>query len=69
MNILPLDTSEGKTYEFDNLVTGGHISKEFIPSVDAGVQEAMESGILAGYPVVGVKIELTDGQMHEVDSS
>ncbi len=69
MNILPLDTSEGKTYEFDNLVTGGHISKEFIPSVDAGVQEAMESGILAGYPVVSVKIELTDGQMHEVDSS
>ena len=69
INILPLDTSEGKNYEFDNQVTGGHISKEFIPSVDAGVQEAMESGILAGFPVVGVRVELIDGQMHEVDSS
>ena len=69
INILPLDTSEGKNYEFDNQGTGGHISKEFIPSVDAGVQEAMESGILAGFPVVGVRVELIDGQMHEVDSS
>ena len=69
LNLLPLDTAEGSNYEFDNQVTGGHISKEFIPSVDAGIQEAMESGILAGYPVVGVRAELIDGQMHEVDSS
>ncbi|MEK0306410.1 elongation factor G [Bifidobacterium favimelis] len=69
MNFEPLDTSEGETYLFENKVTGGHITKEFIPSVDAGVQEAMESGILAGFPVVGVKATLTDGQIHEVDSS
>ena len=69
INLLPLDTAEGSNYEFDNQVTGGHISKEFIPSVDAGIQEAMESGILAGYPVVGVRAELIDGQMPEVDSS
>lgn len=69
INLLPLDTAEGSNYEFDNQITGGHISKEFIPSVDAGIQEAMESGILAGYPVVGVRAELIDGQMHEVDSS
>ena len=69
MNFEPLDTTEGETYVFDNKVTGGHITKEFIPSVDAGVQEAMESGVLAGFPVVGVKATLTDGQIHEVDSS
>lgn len=69
INLMPLDTSEGEDFEFDNLVTGGHISKEFIPSIEAGIKEAMESGIVAGFPVVGVKVELTDGQMHEVDSS
>ena len=69
MNFEPLDTTEGETYIFENKVTGGHITKEFIPSVDAGVQEAMESGVLAGFPVVGVKATLTDGQIHEVDSS
>lgn len=69
MNFEPLDTAEGETYVFENKVTGGHITKEFIPSVDAGVQEAMESGVLAGFPVVGVKATLTDGQIHEVDSS
>ena len=69
MNFEPLDTSEGESYIFENKVTGGHITKEFIPSVDAGVQEAMESGVLAGFPVVGVKATLTDGQIHEVDSS
>ena len=69
MNFEPLDTSEGEPYIFENKVTGGHITKEFIPSVDAGVQEAMESGVLAGFPVVGVKATLTDGQIHEVDSS
>ncbi|MCH4159975.1 elongation factor G [Bifidobacterium crudilactis] len=69
MNFEPLDTTEGETYEFENKVTGGHITKEFIPSIDSGVQEAMESGILAGFPVVGVKATVTDGQTHDVDSS
>jgi elongation factor G len=56
-------------YEFVNSVTGGRIPKEYIPSVDAGVQEAMEYGILAGYPMVDVKVALLDGAYHEVDSS
>ncbi len=65
---LPL-TSDGPTYEFANKVTGGRIPKEFIPSVDAGAQEAMQYGILAGYPLVGIKFTLLDGGYHEVDSS
>ena len=69
MNFEPLDTTEGKTFEFENKVTGGHISAEFIGPIEAGVKEAMESGILAGFPVVGVKATVTDGQMHPVDSS
>ncbi|TCD54944.1 elongation factor G [Alloscardovia theropitheci] len=69
MNFEPLDTTSGEVYEFDNQVTGGHITKEFIPSIDAGVQEAMQSGVLAGFPVVGVKATVTDGQVHDVDSS
>jgi elongation factor G len=56
-------------YEFVNSVTGGRIPKEYIPSVDAGVQDAMEYGILAGYPMVDVKVTLQDGGYHEVDSS
>jgi len=56
-------------YEFANEITGGRIPKEYIPSVDEGAQEAMEFGILAGYPMVDVKITLTDGQYHDVDSS
>ncbi len=56
-------------YEFANEVTGGRIPKEFIPSVDAGAQEAMQYGILAGYPLVGVKMTLLDGGYHDVDSS
>ena len=64
MNFEPLDTTEGKTFEFENKVTGGHISGEFIGPIEAGVKEAMESGILAGFPVVGVKATVTDGQMH-----
>ena len=69
MNFEPLDTTQGEAYAFDNQVTGGHITKEFIPSIDAGVQEAMQSGVLAGFPVVGVKATVTDGQVHDVDSS
>ena len=59
----------GKGYEFENQVVGGAIPKEYIPAVDAGIQAAMKSGILAGYPVVDVRIELYDGSYHEVDSS
>jgi elongation factor G len=56
-------------YEFENKVTGGRIPREYIPSVDAGAQEAAEFGVLAGYPMVGVKVTLQDGAFHEVDSS
>ena len=59
----------GKGYEFDNQIVGGSIPKEYIPAVDAGIQAAMKSGILAGYPVVDVRVELYDGSYHEVDSS
>ena len=62
-------TADGATYEFNNAVTGGRIPKEFIPSVDHGCQEAMQYGVLAGYPLVGLKVTLLDGQYHEVDSS
>jgi elongation factor G len=65
---LPLD-NDAAAYEFVNAVSGGRIPKEFIPSVDAGAQDAMQYGILAGYPLVGVKLTLLDGQYHEVDSS
>nr|WP_276515309.1 elongation factor G [Actinomadura coerulea] len=56
-------------YEFENKVTGGRIPREYIPSVDTGCQEAAEFGVLAGYPMVGVKVTLRDGAYHEVDSS
>ena len=59
----------GKGYEFKNAVVGGSIPKEYIPAVDAGIQGAMKSGVLAGYEVVDVKVELYDGSYHEVDSS
>jgi elongation factor G len=59
----------GKGYEFVNKIIGGTIPKEYIPAVDAGVQGAMQSGVLAGYPVVDVKVTLYDGSYHEVDSS
>jgi elongation factor G len=65
----PLATADGATYEFDNSVTGGRIPKEYIPSVDQGAQEAMQYGVLAGYPLVGLKVTLLDGAYHEVDSS
>ncbi|MEV0196378.1 elongation factor G [Nonomuraea sp. NPDC050691] len=68
INLEPL--GEGNDgYEFENKVTGGRIPREYIPSVDAGAQEAAEFGVLAGYPMVGVKVTLTDGAAHDVDSS
>jgi elongation factor G len=69
ITIAPIDTTDGTTYEFENKVTGGRIPKEYIPSVDAGAQDAMQYGILAGYPLVGIKLTLLDGAYHEVDSS
>jgi len=59
----------GKGYEFVNSIVGGAIPKEYIPAVDAGIQGAMQAGVLAGYPVVDVKVTLYDGSFHEVDSS
>ena len=64
-----VEPNPGKGYEFVNAVTGGAIPKEFIPAVDQGIQGAMMSGVLAGYPVVDTKVTLYDGSFHEVDSS
>ena len=66
---LPEDSEAQGGYEFVNAVTGGRIPREYIPSVDAGAQEAMQNGVLAGYPMVGIKLTLQDGAYHEVDSS
>ncbi len=59
----------GKGYEFVNAIVGGVVPKEYIPSIDKGIQEALDSGVIAGYPVVDVKVTLVDGSYHEVDSS
>ena len=60
---------ECKGYEFVNAIVGGVVPKEYIPSIDKGIQEALETGVIAGYPVVDVKVTLVDGSYHEVDSS
>ena len=67
INLIPQEAGAG--YEFDNQIVGGAIPKEYIPSVDKGIQDALNNGILAGYPVVDVKVELVDGKYHETDSS
>jgi len=69
IEVEPLVSTDGALYEFDNKVTGGRIPREYIPSVDAGAQDAMQYGVLAGYPLVGIKVTLLDGAYHEVDSS
>lgn len=67
INMYPQEA--GKGYEFENKIVGGVIPKEFIPAVDKGIKEALNSGVLAGYPVEDVRVELYDGSFHEVDSS
>lgn len=67
---LEVDPQEpGKGYEFVNKLTGGSIPKEYVPAIEKGVKEALEAGVIAGYPVVDVKVSVTDGSYHEVDSS
>jgi len=67
INLAPSGPGEG--YEFEDKISGGVIPKEYIPSVNEGIKEAMENGVLAGYPMVGIKVTLVDGSYHDVDSS
>jgi elongation factor G len=67
--VINMEPFEGGGYEFVDKIVGGKVPKEYIPSVDLGIQEAMESGVLAGYPVVDIRVELVDGSYHDVDSS
>ena len=69
ISIEPFTSEDGATYEFESKVTGGRIPREYIPSVDAGAQDAMQYGVLAGYPLVNLKVTLLDGAYHDVDSS
>ena len=69
ITIEPMEVEGDKIYEFDNAITGGRVPREYIPSVDAGIQDAMQVGVLAGYPMVGIKATLVDGAYHDVDSS
>jgi elongation factor G len=66
---LRVEPNPGKGFEFENEITGGSIPREFIPAVEKGVKEALEGGVLAGYPIVDVKVAVFDGAYHEVDSS
>jgi elongation factor G len=67
--VIDMEPFSGGGYEFVDKIVGGKVPKEYIPSVDLGIQEAMESGVLAGYPVVDIRVELVDGSFHDVDSS
>jgi elongation factor G len=68
--VLEIEPQErGKGYEFENAIVGGVIPKEYIPAVDKGIQEAVANGVMAGFPIVDVKVRLIDGSYHEVDSS
>ncbi|BBX23949.1 elongation factor G [Mycolicibacter terrae] len=69
ISLEPFTGEDGATYEFENKVTGGRVPREYIPAVDAGAQDAMQYGVLAGYPLVNLKVTLLDGQYHDVDSS
>ena len=69
ISLEPLPADAEVQYEFVNAVTGGRVPREYIPSVDAGIQDAMQLGVLAGFPVVGVRATLVDGAYHDVDSS
>ena len=66
---MKVEANHGKGYEFVNQITGGAIPREYIPAVDKGIQEALEEGVVAGYPVQDIKVTLYDGSYHEVDSS
>lgn len=67
--MIEVEPNPEKGYEFVNAITGGVIPKEYIPSIDKGIQDALKSGVLAGFPVVDVKVTLVFGSYHEVDSS
>ena len=69
ISLEPIEVTPETSYEFVNAVTGGRVPREYIPSVDAGIQDAMQVGVLAGFPTVGVKATLLDGAAHDVDSS
>src|ERR671932_1307224 len=67
--VINMEHNDEGGYEFDNEIVGGVIPREYIPSVDRGIKEALDSGVVAGYPVVDVRVELVDGSYHDVDSS
>ena len=69
VTIEPMEVEGDTIYEFEDAITGGRVPREYIPSVDAGIQDAMQMGVLAGYPLVGIKATLVDGAYHDVDSS
>src|SRR5918995_2865039 len=69
INAEHLEDPDAGTYEFENKIVGGVIPREYIPSVDKGIKESLDSGVIAGYPVVDVRVELVDGSYHDVDSS